>query len=503
VCRWVVAALALVSTAHVHAFSLLGPYEDWMQPTNNLRLPGDIGGPMDITEGYRWNVPVVTYGFDQSFLDFFGSNGVAAVESAIKVLNDLPPASQIVLSNFPSICSRHNYAAEALWLVDLKSATLSALVEHLGLAQPQRNLFVVRRWDPFLTDCPYCYYEYPWPTGTIPFYIQMRNFDPVTLCPTTWLNGTLFSGEYIPLTHVAYVVAFTIDPVAPLEPAVAEGLSQFNPFGFFFTGLTYDDAGGLRFLLSRTNIFFESLAPDVRAVNPHELLVNAAFRPGIEKITFVHHHYDRVSGQPVTMRLRYWDSYIIGGAQKRQYLQRVVSQPDFLFCAGDNGPAGEWPLFCSRTGTTSWANNASLNGNPGGGGPGVIQGPVKITFQRLGPSVITQPPAWGANWVAPLAWGSFDASTNQPTVYPLSGAPPPTTLRLRFRFQITGQTSTMPPTTYVWQVPVAQGRTALLQSSTNLVNWDTLLTVTNTGTIIDWQDWGTILPQQYFRVQPQ
>src|SRR6266404_4804702 len=79
----------------VEGFALLGPYMNWMAQTNGYRQPGDIGGPMDIGEGYRWNVPVVTYGFDQSFVDYFGSNGVAAVESAIQVLNDLPPASTI------------------------------------------------------------------------------------------------------------------------------------------------------------------------------------------------------------------------------------------------------------------------------------------------------------------------------------------------------------------------------------------------------------------------
>ena len=71
-------AVALVLSAlgvRVQAFSLLGPYADWMQQTNNFREPGDIGGPMDITEGYRWNVPVVTYGFDKSFVDFFGRCG--------------------------------------------------------------------------------------------------------------------------------------------------------------------------------------------------------------------------------------------------------------------------------------------------------------------------------------------------------------------------------------------------------------------------------------------
>jgi hypothetical protein len=38
------------------AFSLLGPYAKWMDTTNGYRQPGDIGGPMNIGQGYRWNV---------------------------------------------------------------------------------------------------------------------------------------------------------------------------------------------------------------------------------------------------------------------------------------------------------------------------------------------------------------------------------------------------------------------------------------------------------------
>ena len=74
------------------AFALLGPFPAWMTTTNhyNYLLPDDIGGPMDINSGYRWNVPVVTYGFDKSFLDFFGTNGVAAVESAIQIRTACP-----------------------------------------------------------------------------------------------------------------------------------------------------------------------------------------------------------------------------------------------------------------------------------------------------------------------------------------------------------------------------------------------------------------------------
>ena len=56
---------------------------------------------MDIGSGYRWNVPEITYGFGQSFMDYFGTNGVAAVKNAVRVFNDLPPASSIMLSKFP------------------------------------------------------------------------------------------------------------------------------------------------------------------------------------------------------------------------------------------------------------------------------------------------------------------------------------------------------------------------------------------------------------------
>lgn len=38
---------------------------------HGMSLEGDIGGPMDVTNEYRWNVPVLTYGFDQSFVDYF------------------------------------------------------------------------------------------------------------------------------------------------------------------------------------------------------------------------------------------------------------------------------------------------------------------------------------------------------------------------------------------------------------------------------------------------
>src|SRR5439155_12205767 len=116
------------------AFSLLGPYASWMDAQKSYQQPGDIGGPMNIGESYRWNIPVITYGFDRSFLDYFGSNGVAAVESAIGILNELPPASAIDPDDYPNYAWRANYLAQSEGLLDLKSQALSTLLEQMGLA---------------------------------------------------------------------------------------------------------------------------------------------------------------------------------------------------------------------------------------------------------------------------------------------------------------------------------------------------------------------------------
>src|SRR2546430_17433155 len=85
------------------AFSLLGPYAPWMDEAKSFRQPGrDIGGPMNIGEGYRWNAPVITYGFEASFLKHFGSNGVAEVESATDLCTNLSPASQTDPTSHPT-----------------------------------------------------------------------------------------------------------------------------------------------------------------------------------------------------------------------------------------------------------------------------------------------------------------------------------------------------------------------------------------------------------------
>src|SRR5881394_3870838 len=172
------ACLAITSTC-ARAFSLIGPYASWMDEAKSFRQPDrEIGGPMNIDEGYRWNVPVVTYGFDASFLEYFGSNGVAAVESAIDAFNHLPPASQLDPANYPTQVMRVNFQAASQGLIDLKSVTLFLLLEHLGLAEPERFTFCLRN-------------SVHTPDGFQGTIIQ-RNFDPVTLLPSSNINDTAF-----------------------------------------------------------------------------------------------------------------------------------------------------------------------------------------------------------------------------------------------------------------------------------------------------------------------
>jgi hypothetical protein len=148
------------SSVRASAFALLGPFESWMQETNGLRQQGDIGGPMCIGNEYRWNVPVVTYGFDPSFIQYFGTNGVAAVESAIQIINSLPPASENALTNYPYNTQHFNGTAQGEYLLDIKSTTLYLLLEQMGLAQPTRYIFVLQRWNPAISSPDWTFPEY-------------------------------------------------------------------------------------------------------------------------------------------------------------------------------------------------------------------------------------------------------------------------------------------------------------------------------------------------------
>ena len=324
-----------LSAFNVRAFSLLGPFEPWMEYTNGLRQVGDIGGPMEITNEYRWNTPVVTYGFDQSFLDYFGTNGVAAVESAIQILNDLPPASQIVLTNFPLGSQQINYQAQALGLLDLKSVTLSLLLEQMGLTTPTRYIYVLRQWDPVLLDPANEQLYFSVFEGTnISDYVVARNYDPQNLNASPSINEILYSAFINNEINQYFIIPFAVDPLADAYSAVAD---NDLGAGIFYNGLTRDDVGGLAYLLSTNNVNYETVLPGVSGVGTNaNSFVNGAWRPGVDKIAFVQVAVDPLTGEMFSPLTNYYtDNYITNGILTQQQLARVISQPDFLFCAGD------------------------------------------------------------------------------------------------------------------------------------------------------------------------
>ena len=118
------------------------------------------------------------YAFDASFGDYFGSNGEFAVQQAFDLLNGVmngqannslylysptnglrgdtngSPAITLFptnsvdnysanLAEFPFNSEGENYTASALGLLDLKSMTLSVLMEQLGLADSVRYVWAL------------------------------------------------------------------------------------------------------------------------------------------------------------------------------------------------------------------------------------------------------------------------------------------------------------------------------------------------------------------------
>ncbi|RME92350.1 MAG: hypothetical protein D6766_10205, partial [Verrucomicrobia bacterium] len=103
------------------AFSLIGPFPAWQTQEIgyqiNINEP-DLGGPMNLGEEYRHNIPLLTYGFAPSFVNYFGQRGIEEVEKAIAIINDALDLDKHSpdLHEFPLDTRRINYRASALGL---------------------------------------------------------------------------------------------------------------------------------------------------------------------------------------------------------------------------------------------------------------------------------------------------------------------------------------------------------------------------------------------------
>jgi hypothetical protein len=230
-------------------------------------------GPKNIGEEYRRNTPILYYSFDRSFLQFFGSNGVRAVEEAIAMYNNLTNVSSYSadLNEWPLEAERFNYQAQALHLLDLRSFTLSVLTEQLGLTEPVRYVWTLHDRAPFPGTHPPC-------PDAMAYTVVQRNLDPVPSSPnqlqySSYVNGTLYSylifeGCVAP-NPLGEAVEFPVDPLARVYTAIAEHALDF---GAFYQSFTRDDIGGLRWLMTTNRINLESAG-----TNTIEFVTNNTF----------------------------------------------------------------------------------------------------------------------------------------------------------------------------------------------------------------------------------
>jgi hypothetical protein len=458
--------ILLCGVIKVGAFSLLGPFEGWMTSDIGYNKTGDIGGPMNLGEEYRWNVPTLVYAYDSAFLDYFGQRGVEAVEQAIQILNSIPSISQFStdLSEFPLDTRRFNHQARALGLLDLKSFALSGLLEEMGLTSPDRYTWAIRQRVVI---------------ANIPNYLIIkRNFDPVTLTPSSYVNGTLYTYQILQVRANPdewEAVEIAVDPFAPsvtavtsllgqnaLAPTDFRGQATLSSSGLFFTGLTRDDVGGLRYLYNRSNLNMENLPTNAvggsfgGAINvgggggggspwtPVPTSTNAAtgggvgggagapvtvntavitaLRPGVDKITFVRANYNSVLGGFFTNNVAYSDVFYTNGTARSQNVTKRLTAPDIVFSAAELPVANASPTIIARLNTASaFINNTGITSADSGlGGPGQIDSvvPVSITFGKIGPAFFNAPEGTQETAAFYAFWGSFDGSTNAPIVYP-------------------------------------------------------------------------------------
>ncbi len=259
--------LLLGGAQGLFGFALLGPpNEAYQVPTIGYDITTvvfslgdiftvDVGAPKNIGQGYRYNTPTNYYAFDASFVSYFGSNGMAAVDQAFAMYNSLSNVSSYsaTLSEWPYDTTRPNANAELLGLLDLKSTTMHLIIEQLGLAPPDRYTWSLHnRFLPNGAACP----DYN-------YIVVQHNYDPVTQVYDSHVNNQLLGYSIVELCGLTFnprapfeadALEYTTDPNLALTAVAAGGLFP----GTFYTGFTRDDIGGLRYLYSATNVFTEA-----------------------------------------------------------------------------------------------------------------------------------------------------------------------------------------------------------------------------------------------------
>jgi hypothetical protein len=456
--------LVALLVTKVSAFSLLGPYSAWQTSDIGYDLPPttgqENGGPRLRGDEYRLSTPIVTFGFDGAFAEFFGAPGMQAVTDAFEVYNSLTNFSAMSadLSEYPLKADGVNPLAQALRLIDIKTTLMASILENLGLTAPDRWVWSIRAR---FVDA-----------GGTPFYsVANFNYDPVTGLPSRYVNGTLYS----------YVVREVFDdagavvgydsreiPIDSSNPTIALAslirnddeeeirldsrlLRALSPVGRYFRGLTRDDIGGLRYIYRPQNLNYEAapagsvrgsgvvstvgsgasldspwtIAGGTAAIGTNAVttgnarqLVNLGVRAGVDHIQFVRVDLDpilRVSPFPVVVS--YPELVISNGVVISQIVVRTNTAPDFQISAGDLGVIDEVPVSHEFTDLNFVNNGSTLT--PNAEGPGNIEPQLVFRLSKVGVYNLNVEETDEQDARRGFLWSTFDGSTNLPTVFPV------------------------------------------------------------------------------------
>ena len=210
----IIALAALVLPAN--AFVLMGPSDPTATVNEQTAIwPGSsgvasanvndtlYGTPKEKHRFFRLNTPYLTYGFHESFVQYFGAEGVVAIDEAMRVINDFfipEDGSYKGMSELDLI--KHGFSGNfATWwrnqtaanenLIDLKSLTLGMVVNRLGLGNPHRYAFTAYGVDTSTTATTY----------QAIFRTKLNNYDPLTYEQTDRINDIQYSYRLIPVSY--------------------------------------------------------------------------------------------------------------------------------------------------------------------------------------------------------------------------------------------------------------------------------------------------------------
>ena len=149
-------------------------------------------------------------------------------------------------------------------------------------------------------------------------------------------------------------------------------------------------------------------------------------REGIQRAQFIRANFDSLLSQFFSPITNYYTMIKVTNSQPvKEYYQRVITRPDFLMSARDQGPgqvhllggAHEVPVDAFFSRNLNFDQSTILTSLAG---PGVISPFTQIDFNKAGRAYFNISPSFMAytNAAALWQWASFDASTNDPVLYP-------------------------------------------------------------------------------------